>query len=121
MEVRKGYKQTEVGLIPEDWSLKQLRDVATYHNGKSYEDKVDETGDYFLITLDSLDIRGKLKPNHKKVSRVDIPLSKNDLIMILSDVAHGYFLGLTDLIPENESNYSAECCNNSRRKVRTGV
>jgi type I restriction enzyme, S subunit len=102
MGIRAGYKQTEAGIIPEDWEVKQLQDISIYRNGKSYEDKVDNAGDYYLITLDSLDIKGKLKPNHKKISRVDTPLSKNDLIMILSDVAHGYFLGLTDLIPENE-------------------
>jgi type I restriction enzyme S subunit len=29
MEVSKGYKQTEVGIIPEDWNVKQLKDVVS--------------------------------------------------------------------------------------------
>jgi type I restriction enzyme S subunit len=102
MEVRKGYKQTDIGVIPEDWRINQLRNVALFKSGKSHEDKIDETGDYFLITLDSLDINGRLKSSHKRISRVEVPLSKDDLVMILSDVAHGYFLGLTDLIPEDD-------------------
>jgi type I restriction enzyme S subunit len=28
MEVKKGYKQTEVGVIPEDWQLKRLREIS---------------------------------------------------------------------------------------------
>ena len=34
MEVKPGYKQTEVGVIPEDWNVKRLGDVATFHKGK---------------------------------------------------------------------------------------
>ncbi|MFM6908077.1 MAG: restriction endonuclease subunit S, partial [Dolichospermum sp.] len=51
----------------------------------------------------SINISGKLKPdhNHKRVSRSDFSLIKNDLVMILSDVAHGNFLGLTDIIPSD--------------------
>ena len=29
MEVKPGYKQTEVGVIPEDWRLQPIGDVAT--------------------------------------------------------------------------------------------
>lgn len=34
MEVKPGYKQTEVGLTPEDWSLRQLGDVVTFLDGR---------------------------------------------------------------------------------------
>ena len=33
MEVRKGYKQTEVGVIPKDWEIKKLGDFATIGSG----------------------------------------------------------------------------------------
>ena len=29
MELKPGYKQTEVGVIPEDWEVKHLANVAT--------------------------------------------------------------------------------------------
>lgn len=32
--MRAGYKQTEVGVIPEDWSLRQLGDVVTFLDGR---------------------------------------------------------------------------------------
>jgi len=34
MELREGYKQTEVGVIPEDWNAKQLASVCTMKSGK---------------------------------------------------------------------------------------
>jgi type I restriction enzyme S subunit len=34
MEVRHGYKQTEAGLIPEDWCVKPLAEVVTFLDGK---------------------------------------------------------------------------------------
>ncbi|NMB47972.1 hypothetical protein GYA13_00825 [Candidatus Kuenenbacteria bacterium] len=99
--IPKGYKKTEIGVIPEDWEIKKLGELADYKNGKSLERYIDNSGDYYLMTLNSLDINGRLKEDHLRVKFSDNSLSKNDLIMILSDVAHGNFLGLTDLIPES--------------------
>jgi type I restriction enzyme S subunit len=70
-----------------EWEVKKLGEIADYRNGKSFENSISKNGSYNLITLNSIDIKGKL--------------SKGDLIMILSDVAHGNFLGLTDVIPED--------------------
>lgn len=84
-----------------EWEVKELGELVDYRNGKSFESHIIDNGDYFLITLNSLDITGKLKDDHLRVSFNDKSLNKNDLIMILSDVAHGNFLGLTDLIPED--------------------
>jgi type I restriction enzyme S subunit len=33
MELREGYKNTEVGVIPEDWEVKELGDVVTFQGG----------------------------------------------------------------------------------------
>jgi type I restriction enzyme S subunit len=33
MELKPGYKQTEVGGIPEDWEIKQLGSIAVYNIG----------------------------------------------------------------------------------------
>ena len=35
--LRKGYKQTEVGVIPEDWVIKQIRSVCTLINGRGFK------------------------------------------------------------------------------------
>lgn len=37
MGVRDGYKQTEVGLIPEDWNIKKIGDVCRLINGRGFK------------------------------------------------------------------------------------
>jgi type I restriction enzyme S subunit len=101
VEVRAGYKRTEVGVIPKGWEVKKLGEIALYWNGKPYESYIREDGRFCLITLDSIDIEGKLKSEHERVNFHDGSLAKDDLVMVLSDVAHGDFLGLTDVIPES--------------------
>ena len=84
-----------------EWEEKKLGVVCKFFNGISYEKEISENGKYKLITLNSIDIEGKLKVNHKKINKVKEFLKKDDLIIILSDVAHGNFLGLSAIIPEN--------------------
>lgn len=83
-----------------DWAKESLSNICDYRNGGAFEQYIVDKGKYFLITLNSIDISGKLKNSHKCVNRADWFLKKNDLIMVLSDVAHGNFLGLTDIIPD---------------------
>lgn len=83
----------------EDWEEKSLQELCDYKNGGSFEKHVCEDGIYNLISLNSIDINGKIKQKHKKVSITDNSLQKGDLILVLSDVAHGNFLGLTDIVP----------------------
>lgn len=84
-----------------DWEEKKLGELCEYKNGGSFESQVDKNGFYNLISLNSIDIKGKLKSEHKKVKVTDNSLKKGDLVMVLSDVAHGNFLGLTDVIPDD--------------------
>ncbi len=84
-----------------EWEEKILSELFDYANGKSFEAEVIENGSFKLITLNSIDIKGNLKNSHKTISQGDNSLLRNDLIMILSDVAHGNFLGLTAIIPDN--------------------
>lgn len=101
MELKPGYKITEVGVIPEDWEVKPLSEVVDFANGKPHEKDIKEGGLYLLITLDSIDINGRLKNQHKQTDTWDDSLKKNDLVAVLSDLAHGNLLGLCDLIPQD--------------------
>ena len=71
MEVKAGYKQTEYGTIPEDWGLRELRNIAKYRRGsfpqpyglsKWYDDI---SGNPFIQVVDVTD-EMKLKPETKK-------------------------------------------------------
>ena len=114
-EYKKGWMQklfpSEEKTVPEwrfpefkdrgEWKEKKLGEVCNYWNGKSHESKVNENGEYYLITLNSIDLDGNLKSEMKKITYTDYSLKKNDLIMVLSDIAHGNFLGLTAIIPND--------------------
>jgi type I restriction enzyme S subunit len=80
---------------------KPLGYFCNYWNGSGNESGVTEDGQYFLISLNSIDIEGNLKSDMKRVSAIDNSLKKGDLVMVLSDVAHGNFLGLTAIIPDD--------------------
>jgi type I restriction enzyme S subunit len=85
-----------------NWKELTLGDLCHYWNGIGHERGIDENGGYYLISLNSIDIDGNLKSDMKRLSYTDNSLQKNDLVMVLSDVAHGNFLGLTDIIPNNQ-------------------
>jgi type I restriction enzyme, S subunit len=117
MEVKPGYKQTEVGVIPEDWDYRSLRDIVDFTNGQPHEQDVTPSGHYFLVTLDSIDINGSLKKKHKETDVWDDSLKKNDLVAVLSDLAHGNLLGLCDLIPEDGKYVLNQRMGRLRRKI----
>lgn len=86
----------------DEWQTAHLGDVATFKNGKPFEDFVHPSGSYNLITIDSVDIEGNLKRKFKKVTETDDSLQKGDIVTVLSDIAHGELLGLTSLIPSDD-------------------
>jgi len=56
MEVKLGYKQTEVGVIPEEWEVKSLGEIATFLSGGTPSRSNDDywTGDIPWISAKSL-------------------------------------------------------------------
>lgn len=54
MELKKGYKQTDVGVIPEDWEIDKIRNLASITTGaKNTQDKVND-GDYPFFVRSSI-------------------------------------------------------------------
>ncbi len=49
MEVKPGYRQTEVGVIPKEWEVKRLGDVLTICHGKSQRDVAVADGPYPIL------------------------------------------------------------------------
>jgi type I restriction enzyme, S subunit len=80
------------------WGKVKLRNVSTYFNGGSFENDVQEEGKYELVTLKSINVSGNLV-HSKRFIDIEVPtLSKDTLVMILSEQAPG-LLGMTALIP----------------------
>ncbi|MGN8486885.1 restriction endonuclease subunit S [Helicobacter pylori] len=89
-------------LLPKDWKRVRLGDICEIGNGGAYETLIVENGDFKLISLNSIDIDGNLKNTMKRVNFYDNSLKQDDIVMVLSDVAHGDFLGLCAVIPSND-------------------
>lgn len=83
------------------WNTKTLENICIYKNGGSYENDITQNGKYNLITLNSIDTDGNLKKEHRLINSGEWFLKKNDIVMVLSDIATGNFLGLSAVIPTN--------------------
>ncbi|MCL2247238.1 MAG: restriction endonuclease subunit S [Lentimicrobiaceae bacterium] len=49
MEIKKGYKQTEIGIIPSDWEVKRLGDALSIKYGKSQAEISDVNGNFPIL------------------------------------------------------------------------
>ncbi|EMH04015.1 type I restriction modification DNA specificity domain protein, partial [Helicobacter pylori GAM245Ai] len=87
---------------PSNWQRVRLGDICEFGNGGAYETLIVENGNFKLISLNSIDIDGNLKNTMKRVNFYDNSLKQDDIVMVLSDVAHGDFLGLCAVIPSND-------------------
>ncbi|WP_121104610.1 restriction endonuclease subunit S [Helicobacter pylori] len=87
---------------PSNWQKVRLGDICEFSNGGAYETLIVENGNFKLISLNSIDIDGNLKNTMKRVNFYDNSLKQDDIVMVLSDVAHGDFLGLCAVIPSND-------------------
>lgn len=54
MDVRPGYKQTEIGVIPEDWEVQKLRDVCRLINGRGFKPHEWKSTGYPIIRIQNL-------------------------------------------------------------------
>jgi type I restriction enzyme, S subunit len=98
MNITKGYKNTEVGVIPEDWEVKTLGEVAIFSNGKAHEQFIDENGDYIVVNSKFISTAGNVFKNSQQAIS---PLEKGDIVMVMSDIPNGKALAKCYLIDKN--------------------
>lgn len=91
-EKKKGYKQTEIGAIPEDWEVKKLGEIGDFKNGINKDSKYFGFGFPFANLLD---IFGKTKIennsyfgliNSNEREKKNYNLEKGDVLFIRSSV-----------------------------------
>jgi type I restriction enzyme S subunit len=49
MNIKQGYKQTEIGIIPEDWEVKKIGEVLKVKHGKSQKEVENKSGLYPIL------------------------------------------------------------------------
>ncbi len=81
-----GYKQTEVGVIPEDWTLKNLPEVCRFRSGKAHEQFISEFGKYVCVNSKFISSEGSVR---KHSSANFCPAKTGDILMVMSDLPNG--------------------------------
>jgi len=97
MVVEKGYKQTEIGVIPEDWEVKLLSKIVYFFNGKAHENIISENGDFAVINSKFISTNGEVV---KYASSNYCSLNKNDITIVMSDIPNGKALAKCYLVPQ---------------------
>ena len=98
MSIREGYKQTEVGVIPEEWKVVLLEDIAAFKNGKGHEQFIDENGQFIVINSKFISTDGEV---HKSSNENLSPLIIGDIAMVMSDIPNGRALAKCFLVKTN--------------------
>lgn len=102
MEVRKGYKQTEVGIIPSDWEVKPLNELVQFANGKAHENYIKDDGKYIVANSKFISSEGVVK----KYSDVCLsPTEAENILMVMSDVPNGKAIAKCFFVDKN-NNYT---------------
>ena len=51
MEMIEGYKNTEIGVIPEDWEINYLPEICHFRSGKAHEQFISTLGEFVCVHL----------------------------------------------------------------------
>ena len=105
MELKKGYKQTDIGLIPDDWEVKKFTDCANLKHGFQFrEEHFSKTG-IKIIKIGNLKYSGELDlekitfvPSEQLSKFSNFLLHRGDILMALT----GATLGKTSIVNTSE-------------------
>jgi type I restriction enzyme, S subunit len=82
----KDFKNTDAGIIPNDWNAPLLSEIADFENGKAHEQFIDDKGDYIVVNSKFISTEGRVAKYSKKNLS---PLTKGDIAIVMSDVPNG--------------------------------
>lgn len=81
-----GFKQTDAGIIPNDWNALLLSKISDFENGKAHEQFIDDKGDYIVVNSKFISQEGRVV----KYSKVNLsPLAKGSIAIVMSDIPNG--------------------------------
>ena len=81
-----------------DWEEKILNDVILFVNGKGHEQSIDENGEFVVVNSKFVSTNGRVR----KFCNTQIsPLSKGEMVMVMSDVPNGKALAKCYLIEKD--------------------
>jgi type I restriction enzyme S subunit len=103
MELTKiGFKQTEIGLIPEDWEAFKVGSLTEFINGIAHEKIINPLGNYVVVNSKFVSSEGNVEKNCMELIN---PAKKNDILMVMSDVPNGKAIAKCFLV-DSDRKYS---------------
>ena len=95
-----GYKQTEVGLIPDSWVCKPLFEFVSYTNGKAHENCITDCGKFTVVNSKFISTEGQVcKYSNQSLCEATI----GDVLMVMSDVPNGRAIAKCFLVSHNDT------------------
>lgn len=97
--MKTGFKETEVGLIPQDWEVRLLPDVCRFRGGKAHEQYISDLGYFVCVNSKFISTDGKVR----KHSSINLCCAKrNDVLMVMSDLPNGRALAKAFLVDQDD-------------------
>jgi type I restriction enzyme, S subunit len=108
--IKKGYKQTDIGIIPEDWEAKKMGDILNLKNGYAFSSEFYSKEGVILITPGNFKINGGLSFTPKNTLRYagtftkEMVFQKGDLLIVMTDLTPDCnLLGKPGILDTDES------------------
>lgn len=98
--VKEGYKQTDIGVIPADWDVKELRELADFVNGKAHENFISDHGNYIVVNSKFISSEGEVV---KYSDEHFVPAKKDSILMVMSDVPNGRAIAKCFLVDKDNT------------------
>lgn len=93
------YYRLELLMFGGDIEWSTLSEVAHFMNGKGHEKHIDEKGKFIVVNSKFVSTEGRVKKySVKQIS----PVSKNDILMVMSDLPNGKALAKCFCVDEND-------------------
>lgn len=99
-EEAKGYKQTEIGMIPKDWKVQTLGEIAMFTNGKAHESEIKESGRYIVVNSKFISTEAEVKKYSDKCFCATL---KEDILIVMSDVPNGKAIAKCFLVDKDNT------------------
>ncbi|HFL7940309.1 TPA: restriction endonuclease subunit S [Pseudomonas putida] len=100
VEITPGYKQTELGIVPEDWQIQSLPEALQFISGKAHEQFINEAGPYVVVNSKFISTEGGVR---KYSSENFCPAKRGDVLMVMSDLPNGRALAKCYLVKEDKT------------------
>lgn len=107
------YKQTEIGLIPEDWEVKSLGDIFSIKHGYGFEGQFfsSENNQHIVVTPGNFKLEGGFQKQKQPIYYTgtypdEFKLKPNDLIIMMTDLSkNSDTLGNPAIVPDDGNDY----------------